>query len=108
MAVRCPKCHERDIRRSHRRLFDFLLRSIGMVPLRCNICEHRFFRFRKSLRSLIRSRWRVSFPLPALRAGVAPVQAGPVWTDAHALPRSQSNRRRVQCSRYSLWRGLAR
>jgi len=52
--------------------------------------------------------WRASFPLPALRAGVAPVQAGPVWIDAHALPRSQSNRRRVQCSRYSLWRCLAR
>jgi hypothetical protein len=28
-----------------------LLRSIGMVPLRCNICEHRFFRFRKSIRA---------------------------------------------------------
>jgi len=27
------------------------LRSIGMVPLRCNICEHRFYRFRRSLRS---------------------------------------------------------
>ena len=51
MAVKCPKCHERDIRRSHHRLFDFLLRSLGMVPLRCNICEHRFFRFRKSIRA---------------------------------------------------------
>jgi hypothetical protein len=27
------------------------LRSIGLVPLRCNICEHRFFRFRKSIRT---------------------------------------------------------
>jgi len=51
MAVTCPKCHEADIRRSHHRLFDVLLRIIGMVPLRCKICEHRFYRFRKSLHS---------------------------------------------------------
>jgi ssDNA-binding Zn-finger/Zn-ribbon topoisomerase 1 len=51
MAIKCPKCHEPDIRRSRHRLFDIFLRSIGMVPLRCNICEHRFFRFRKSLRA---------------------------------------------------------
>jgi hypothetical protein len=25
------------------------LRWIGMVPLRCKICDHRFYRFRKSL-----------------------------------------------------------
>jgi len=47
--VTCPKCRESNVRRSHRRLLDFLFRSIGMVPLRCNLCEHRFFRFRKSL-----------------------------------------------------------
>ena len=45
----CPKCRESNIRRSHRRFLDFVFRSIGMVPLRCNICEHRFFRFRRSL-----------------------------------------------------------
>jgi hypothetical protein len=50
MAVKCPKCREPDIRRSRRRLHDILLRIIGMVPLRCNICEHRFYRFRRSLR----------------------------------------------------------
>lgn len=50
MATICPKCREPNVRRSHRRLLDFLLTSIGMVPLRCNVCEHRFFRFRKSLR----------------------------------------------------------
>ena len=50
MAVTCPKCREQNIRRSHRRFFDFVFKSIGMVPLRCNICEHRFFRFRKTLR----------------------------------------------------------
>jgi hypothetical protein len=51
MPISCPKCRERSIRRSHRRLFDILLRSIGMVPLRCNFCFHRFFRFRRSLRA---------------------------------------------------------
>ena len=51
MTVTCPKCREQDIRRSHRRFLDFLLRGFGLVPLRCNICLHRFFRFRKSLTS---------------------------------------------------------
>lgn len=49
MAITCPKCRESNIRRSHRRAFDFFLAAFGMVPVRCNICEHRFFRFRKSL-----------------------------------------------------------
>jgi len=49
MAISCPKCRECSIRRSHRRLFDILLRIVGMVPLRCNLCAHRFFRFRRSL-----------------------------------------------------------
>jgi hypothetical protein len=51
MSITCPKCREPNIRRSHRRLLDIFLRSIGMVPLRCNLCEHRFFRFRRSLSS---------------------------------------------------------
>ena len=51
MATTCPKCRESNIRRSHRRLLDFLLRTIGMVPLRCNVCEHRFFWFSKELRT---------------------------------------------------------
>jgi hypothetical protein len=45
----CPKCREASVRRSHRRFLDFVFRTIGMVPLRCNLCEHRFFRFKKSL-----------------------------------------------------------
>jgi hypothetical protein len=49
MLITCPKCREPNIRRSHRRLFDFIFRSLGMVALRCNVCEHRFFRFRRSL-----------------------------------------------------------
>ena len=49
MSVTCPKCREPNIRRSRRRLIDIILTTFGMVPLRCNICEHRFFRFRKSL-----------------------------------------------------------
>jgi hypothetical protein len=49
MVLSCPKCRETSIRKSHRRmLFDFLFRSIGMAPYRCNACEHRFFRFRKN------------------------------------------------------------
>ena len=49
MPVICPKCHEANVRRSHRRAADFLPRWIGMVPLRCNLCERRFYRFRKNL-----------------------------------------------------------
>jgi len=48
-ATTCPKCREPNVRRSHRRFLDFLFVSIVMVPLRCNVCEHRFFRFRKCL-----------------------------------------------------------
>ena len=51
MTISCPKCRETNVRRSHRRMFDFLFRSMGMVPLRCKVCEHRFFRSRKSLSS---------------------------------------------------------
>ena len=47
--VTCPKCREPNVRRSHRRFLDIFLRGIGMVPLRCNLCEHRFFRFRRNL-----------------------------------------------------------
>lgn len=50
MAIRCPKCHEFNVRRSHRRMGDFFLRVIGLVPFRCNICDHRFYRFRKHAR----------------------------------------------------------
>jgi hypothetical protein len=49
MATLCPKCHDSNIRRSHRRLFDVIFRSIGMVPLRCNLCEHRFYRLRRQI-----------------------------------------------------------
>jgi len=49
MAITCPKCRESNVRRSRRRFLDFLFKAIGMVPVRCNICEHRFFRFRKDL-----------------------------------------------------------
>jgi len=47
VAVKCPKCHEINVRRSHRRILDILFRAIGMVPFRCNVCEHRFYRSRK-------------------------------------------------------------
>lgn len=51
MALKCPKCREPNIRRAHRRLLDIVLGSIGLVPLRCNLCEHRFFRFRRQFNS---------------------------------------------------------
>jgi len=47
MRIKCPKCGEFNVRRSHKRGMDFLFRAIGMVPFRCNICEHRFYRSRK-------------------------------------------------------------
>jgi len=50
MSVTCPKCHESNVRKSHRRPFDLVPRWFGMVALRCNLCEHRFFRLRRNLR----------------------------------------------------------
>jgi len=47
MSIKCPKCHEQNVRRSHRRFLDYIFSAIGMVPFRCNVCEHRFYRFRK-------------------------------------------------------------
>jgi ABC-type proline/glycine betaine transport system ATPase subunit len=49
MAIQCPKCHDSSIRRSRRRIFDLLFLAFGLMPLRCNVCEHRFFRLRKNL-----------------------------------------------------------
>jgi hypothetical protein len=49
MAIHCPNCHDSSIRRSHRRFFDFLWVAFGLMPLRCNACEYRFFRFRRNL-----------------------------------------------------------
>jgi hypothetical protein len=49
MDIKCPKCRQPNVRRSRRRVYDFVLRSIGMVPLRCNLCEHRFYRPRRSV-----------------------------------------------------------
>ena len=47
MSMKCPKCREQNVRRSHRRFFDYIFSAVGMVPYRCNACEHRFYRFRK-------------------------------------------------------------
>jgi hypothetical protein len=70
MSVTCPRCHESNVRRSHRRPHDLLPRFFGMVALRCNLCEHRFFRFRRTLPRLQHAeRPRESAPahLPASR-----------------------------------------
>jgi len=45
MSIACPKCREANSRRSRRRLLDLPLTLFGLVPYRCNLCEHRFFRF---------------------------------------------------------------
>jgi hypothetical protein len=45
----CPRCNESNFHRSHRRRFDFFPRLLGMIALRCNLCEHRFFRPRRSI-----------------------------------------------------------
>jgi hypothetical protein len=45
----CPRCREANVHRSHRRPLDLIPRSIGMIALRCNLCNHRFFRFRRAL-----------------------------------------------------------
>ena len=50
MVVLCPRCHESNVRRSHRRPHDIVPRLLGMVALRCNLCNHRFFRLRRVLR----------------------------------------------------------
>ena len=49
MSVICPRCREASVHKSHRQPIDFLPRLFGMVALRCNLCERRFFRLRSSL-----------------------------------------------------------
>jgi transposase-like protein len=50
MAIVCPKCRQSNVRRSHRRPADFIFRVLGMAAFRCNVCDHRFFRFRNRVR----------------------------------------------------------
>jgi ssDNA-binding Zn-finger/Zn-ribbon topoisomerase 1 len=49
MTITCPRCHEPNIRRSHSRLIEVLFRGIGLFPWRCNLCDCRFYRFRKTI-----------------------------------------------------------
>jgi hypothetical protein len=43
MQLSCPKCGTRDIRMSHRQTFPELLRGlVGIYPLRCRRCRHRW------------------------------------------------------------------
>ncbi len=44
----CKKCLAVDMRLSHRRWYDHILRIIGLVPLRCLACEARFYRMLRS------------------------------------------------------------
>jgi hypothetical protein len=43
---RCPKCGWNDVRYSeYYSIWENLLRLFFLVPFRCRICRHRFFRF---------------------------------------------------------------
>lgn len=52
MSVTCPRCHESSVHRSHRKRLDILPRLFGMIAVRCNFCERRFFRSRHALYEL--------------------------------------------------------
>jgi len=41
----CPRCSSKNIRRSARRWFDWLLALVFFVPYRCRDCRTRFYRF---------------------------------------------------------------
>ena len=42
----CPRCGVADIRpSSYQKAIDHLLRFLLLVPFRCRICLHRFFRY---------------------------------------------------------------
>jgi len=43
--IACPRCSSKNIRRSERRWFEWLLTLIFLVPYRCRDCRTRFYRF---------------------------------------------------------------
>ena len=46
--VRCPNCGGRDVRHSHSRGFwDALLAAFHRVPMRCRMCQRRFYIYRR-------------------------------------------------------------
>lgn len=42
-ALRCPQCHDEDVRRSRSRWYDFPLRVFGVKAYRCLLCDKRFY-----------------------------------------------------------------
>jgi hypothetical protein len=42
----CPKCYSNRICRSHRHGLDWILTLLLLLPYRCEVCRHRFYRFR--------------------------------------------------------------
>ncbi len=44
-STRCPSCGSDDVRRSNQhRFLDPILSVLGFLPLRCEDCNHRFFK----------------------------------------------------------------
>jgi hypothetical protein len=41
----CPLCSSKRVRRSHRRILDFLLGAFGGKPMRCRTCSHRYYQW---------------------------------------------------------------
>jgi hypothetical protein len=87
----CHRCGSSEVRFSrHRKLLDFPLALVLLVPLRCRQCAHRFFRFRLwTPKQLFRS-WMWLVPLIVAGAWFAETRARPRPTAATTRgPRSK-------------------
>ena len=56
MFIKCPECREPNVRLAHRRVMDLPWRLCGFVAIRCNLCDHRFYRYRRLIS------WLASIP----------------------------------------------
>jgi hypothetical protein len=43
VSVACPRCHCTAVHRSRRHGFDWIMSSIGFLPVRCFTCSRRFY-----------------------------------------------------------------
>ena len=84
MDLTCPRCHDHHVRRSHRKLYDTLLKLFGLVPYRCNSCQHRFFRSRNSVNSSVANQRRLAGRRRPAR--LAPGSARTLQKYAFAVP----------------------
>jgi hypothetical protein len=48
----CPFCHSTKVRRSYPKLWDFLIMIFLGRPMRCKVCDHRFYYWPWSLSRL--------------------------------------------------------